>query len=80
VERLHPVTLEQEVPVDVEVAAVVLGNFSTESLHDLVVVEVLGDPVDLVVAEVPVLTRLADVVDVLTGALVRTDHGVITVN
>lgn len=30
VERLHPITLEQEVAVDVEVAAVIAANFNAE--------------------------------------------------
>lgn len=43
VEWLHPVTLEQEVPVDVKVARVIAADFSTECLHDIRPVQVLAD-------------------------------------
>lgn len=81
VERLHPVTLEQEVAVDVEVAAVVAGDLGTNSLHDVGLVEVLGDPAKLSVAEVAAVLALAtDIIDVLTSALVRSQQGVVAVD
>jgi len=80
VEGLHPVTLEEEVAVDVEVARLVVGDLSADGLHDLLLVEVALYPVKLVVAERVAAARLADIVDVLTGALVRTDHSVVTVD
>jgi len=45
VERLHPITLEEEVAVDVKVAAVVFADLGTESFHDILTVEVLAYPV-----------------------------------
>ncbi|KAI7408396.1 Carboxypeptidase Y [Hortaea werneckii] len=62
VERLHPVALEEEVTVDVEVAAVVAVDLGTECLHHLWLVEVLLDPVQLVIAEAVAATLLADIV------------------
>ena len=80
VEGLHPVTLEEEVAVDVHVARVVLADLGTKSLHDIGAVQVLLDPLKLVVAEIAARALGADVVRVLTSALVRTDHGVVAVN
>lgn len=79
--RLHPVTLEQEVAVDVEVARFIAGNLSTESLDNLGLVEVLADVAESGVAEVTLILALAtDIVDVLTGPLVRAENGVVAVN
>lgn len=81
VEGKHPVTVEKEVAVDVKVAGFVGGNLSSESLHNLLLVQVLRNPSKLGIAEVVVvLARATDVVDVDTGALVRTNHGVVTVD
>jgi len=80
VEGLHPVTLEEEVAVDVHVAGVVLADLCTESLHDIGAVQILLDPLKLVVAEIAARALGADIVRVLTSALVRTDHGVVAVN
>ena len=77
---LHPVTLQQEVAVDVEVAAVVGVDLCANGLHDLLLVEVRGDPVNLVIAEVVVTAGSADVVDVLASALIRANHGVVAVD
>lgn len=79
-EGLHPVTGKEEVAVDVEVAAVILAHLSTEGLHDVGLVEVGTDPVELLVAQVAALALLANIVDVLASALVRTNHGVVTVD
>ena len=79
-EGLHPVTLEQEVAVNVEVARLVAGDLGTDSLHDLLLVEVALNPLKLVVAERVAAAWLADVVDVLASALVRTNHGVVAVD
>ena len=79
-EGLHPVTGEEEVSVNVKVAGIVLADLSAESLHDLGLVEVLANPVELVVAEAVTTALLGDVVRVATGLLVRTDHGVVTVD
>lgn len=80
VEWLHPVTSEEEVSVNVKVAAVVLADLGTESLHDLVLVEVLADPLELVVAKTAALAVLGDIVDVSASLLVRTDHGIVAVD
>jgi hypothetical protein len=81
VERKHPVTVEQEVAVDVKVARLVGRNLSTEGLDDFGLVQVVRDPAELRVAQVVgVLARTTDVVNVDAGALVGTDHGVVTVD
>jgi len=80
VEGLHPVTGEEEVSVNVEVARVVLADLGTESLHDLRSVEVLADPVELIVAQAVAAALLGDVVRVAASLLVRTDHGVVAVD
>ena len=80
VERLHPVTLEKEVTVDVEVARLVVGDLSADGLHDLLLVKVALYPVKLIVAKRVAATRLANIVDVLASALVRTNHSVVAVD
>lgn len=52
VEWLHPVTLEQEVAVDIEVAAVVAADLNTQLGLNLLLVQVLADPAKSRVAEV----------------------------
>lgn len=52
VEGLHPVALEKEVTVDVEVAAVVaVDSLDAEGFHDVLLVEVLVDVSETRVAE-----------------------------
>ena len=81
VEGLEPVTGKEEIAVDVHVAAVVAINFGTKSLHDLGPVQVLRDPSERGVAEVAaVLALAADVVNVLSSALVGADESVIAVD
>lgn len=81
VEWLHPVALEQEVAVDVEVARVVRRDLSAKCVDHILLVEVLGDPAQRAVAEVGgVLALTADVVDVLAGALVGPDERVVAVD
>lgn len=80
-ERLHPVALEQEVPVDVEVAALIAANLNAKSRHDLFLVEVFADVTKHGIAEITaVLTFAADVIDVLASALIRSDHGIIAID
>jgi len=63
---LHPVTLEEEVAVDIKVAAVVAADFNTELLLDICLVQILTDPAKSGVAEVVrILTFATDVVNVL---------------
>ena len=81
VEGLHPVTLEEEVAVDIEVATVIALNLDTESVHDILLVEVVADPAKSAVAEVVVILALsADVIDVLASALIGADELVVTVD
>lgn len=78
---LHPVTSKEEVAVDIHVAAVVAADFGTESLLDLLAVQVIGDVAETRVAEVgAVLTLASDVVNILAGALVGTHHSVVAVD
>lgn len=66
VERLHPVTLEEEVSVDVKVAAVICADLNTELSLDVLLVEELADPAKSRVAEVArILTLSSDIIDVL---------------
>lgn len=69
-----------DLPIDVKVARVVLADLGTESLHDLVLVEILADPSEFFVAEVATLALLAHVVDVLAGPLVRSDESIVAVD
>jgi len=78
--RLHPVALEQEVAVDVEVAAVVRVDLCTDGLHDFLLVEVRGDPVDLIVAKAVAAAGAANIIDILAGALVWANHSVIAID
>lgn len=79
--RLHPVACEQEIAVDVEVAAVVAVGLGPQRFNHVRLVQVFGDPVQLFVAEaVAAGTLLADVVGVLAGPLVGADDGVIAVD
>lgn len=64
-EGLHPVTLEQKVPVDVEIAAVIAVNLDAESLHHSGLVEPCADPIELLVAEGMVATLGTDIIRVL---------------
>lgn len=79
-EGLHPITGEEEVSVDVKVAGVVLADLGAESLHDLGSVEVLADPVKLIVAKTVAAALLGNVVRVAASLLVRTNHGIVTVD
>jgi hypothetical protein len=79
-EGLHPITCKQEVSVDVKVAAVVAVHLGTERLHDLSLVEVILDPVELIVAQAAALALLADIIWILSSALVRANDGIIAVD
>lgn len=80
VERLHPVTLEKEIAVDVKVARVKAVNFGSNSLQHLGLIEVGANIFEISVAEAAALARLANIVDVLASALVRTQKGVVAVD
>ena len=63
---MHPVTLEEEIAVDIKVAAVVAADFSTKLLLDICLVQILADPAKSRVAKVVrILTFATDVVNVL---------------
>ena len=78
---LHPITGKHEVAVNVEVATVIAVDLGTDGLADLLLVKELGDPAHGRVAQVGgILARSTNVVDVATGALVGTHHGVVAVD
>jgi hypothetical protein len=80
-ERLHPVTGKHEVAVDVKVASLIAIDLNTEGVHDVLLVQVLGNPAKSGIAEVGrVLTLATDVIDVAAGALIRSNHGIVAVN
>lgn len=77
---LHPVAGKLEVSVDVKVAALVLVDLSTDSSHNLGLVEVLVNVLEILVAQRSArVTLLSDIVDVETSGLVGTQHGVVAV-
>jgi len=81
VERLHPVALEEEIAVNIKVAAVVATNFHAELFHDRLLVQVFGNPTESSVAKIAaVFTRAANIVDVLSSLLVWANHGIIAVD
>ena len=81
VEGLHPITLEQEVTVDVKVARVVRRDLDTKFGLYLLLVEEFRDPSERRVAQVRAIFALAaHVVDVLSSALVGAHHRVVTVD
>jgi len=78
---LHPVTVEQEVTVDVKVARVVALDLSTDGLTNLMLVQIFRDVVHALVAQVsPRITLAADIIDVLPSSLVRANKGVVAVD
>lgn len=81
VERLHPVALEEEVTVDIEVAAVVARDLGAKSVHNLLLVEVVADPAQRAVAQVAAILALAaDIIDILASSLIWSNEGVVTVD
>jgi hypothetical protein len=66
VEWLHPVTLEEEVSVDVKVATVIGADLDTEFCLNILLVEVLADPSESGVTQVArILTLATNIIDVL---------------
>lgn len=79
--RLHPVAVEEEVAVDVEVARVIAVNLGAEGLTHALLVEVLAHVAHALVAQVGLILALsANVVDVLASALVRGQQGIVAVD
>lgn len=63
---MHPVALEEEVSVDIEVAAVIAAYFNTELLLNVFLVQVLADVSESRVAKVAaILTLAANIIDIL---------------
>ena len=80
-ERFHPVTLKEEIPVDVKVATIVIIDFSAKGLEYFGLVEPFGDVAKLGVAKGSLIFAFGtDVVDVLTSALVRLKESVVAVD
>lgn len=80
-ERLHPVTVEQEIPVDIEVAAVVaIDGLHAQSGHDLPFVEVLVDVAQSWVAEAAAFAVNTYVVRVPARLLIGTENLVVAVD
>lgn len=81
VEGLHPVAVEEEVAVDVEVARFIAIGLGTQRITDALLVEVVGHVAHAGVAQVGlVLTLAANVVRVLASLLVGSKDGVVAVN
>jgi len=80
VEWLHPVTLEEEVTVDIEVAALVGRNLGAKRLLHFGFVEIGSDPLKIIVAQAATLALTTDIVDVLAGSLIGTNHGIVAVD
>lgn len=81
VERLHPITIEQEIAVDVEVAAVVaIDCLYAKGLHNVLLVQVLVDGGKARVAEAASFAVNANIVRVTARLLVGADHLVVAVD
>jgi hypothetical protein len=75
VERLHPITLEEEVAVDVEITAVVTAYFNTEFLLNSLLVQKFADPAKGRITKVArILAWTADIVNILKTVSVRRRH------
>lgn len=76
VEWLHPITLEQEVTVDIEVARIIAADFDTKLGLNFTLVQELADPSKCRVAEVVgVLALTTDIIDVLSSLAL--DHTIL---
>lgn len=66
VERLHPVTLEEEVSVDIKVTAIITAHFNTEFLLNIGLVQEFTNPTKSRVAQVAAIFTLAtDIINIL---------------
>lgn len=78
---LHPITVEEEVAVDVKVTGLVAIDLGTNSFADLTLVQVLANIAHTLVAQVTrILTLATNIVDVLASSLVRTKERVVAVD
>ena len=72
---LHPISLEQEITVNIKVAAIIAAHFSAKLLHNLVLVQIFADPSQSRVAEIArILTLATDVVNVLMKSEIMIMH------
>lgn len=79
--RLEPISIEEEVTVDVEVARIVSIDLGTEGISHALLVEVIANPAYTFVAQVArVLTLAANIVDILASTLVGADLGIVTID
>jgi hypothetical protein len=79
--RLEPISVKEEVTVDVEVARVITIDLSADGIAHALLAKVFADPAHARVAQVAcVLALAANIINILAGALVRADHGVVTVD
>jgi hypothetical protein len=80
-ERQHPVAGEQEISVNIEVAAVIFADFGTKLRHDSLLIQILADPAKSGIAQVArVLTFSAHIIDIVPGLLIRTNQCIIAVD
>jgi hypothetical protein len=80
VEGQHPVTVKQEVAIDVKIARLELGNLASQSFDNFWIVQVLADPLHFIVAKrVTAFARTTDVIDIRAGTLVRADHSIVAI-
>lgn len=81
VEWLHPVTLEEKIAVNIEVAAVVsIDGLNTKGGHDLPLVEVRVNVAQTRVTEATALAIYAYVVGIAARLLIGTKNLVVTVD
>lgn len=66
VEWLHPVALEKEVSIDIEVAAIIAADFDTKFLLDFFLVQIFADIAKSRIAKIAGVFALAtDIIDIL---------------
>jgi hypothetical protein len=81
VEWQHPVSIEEEVAIDVKVARLIRRNLGPERRYNILLVEILRDPAHFRVAKVVrIFTLPANVIDIQSGALIRADHSIVAVD
>lgn len=79
--RLHPVTRQQEIAIDIEIATIIPIRLRSQRFNYFRLVQVLCDPVKLLVAKASAISALdANIVGVLSSALVGTYDGVVAVD
>lgn len=77
----HPVTSEEKVPVDIEVAAFVAANLCAEGFHNLGLIEPFADPSKLLVAKRPTIgAGDTHIIRVLSSPLVGTNDSIVAVD